>query len=85
MAKTIRELRLTFNEKDKDISEWLKGKSSQTGYIKDLLRLHMQIEQSYLANGVSVKQDNVSHGTIKKEDKENSEFDFDFDLSDLNL
>lgn len=83
MAKTIRELRLTFNEKDKDISEWLKGKSSQTAYIKDLLRLHLQIEQSYLSNGVNVKQDNVSCGTIKEDDKVDDEFDFD--LSDLNL
>ena len=83
MAKTIREVRLTFSEKDKDISEWLKGKSSQTAYIKDILRLHMQIEQSYLVNGVNVKQDNVSCGTIKEESKVND--DFDFDLSDLNL
>ena len=83
MAKTIREVRLTFSEKDKDISEFLKGKSSQTAYIKDILRLHMQIEQSYLANGVSVEQDNVSCGTIKEESKVND--DFDFDLSDLNL
>ena len=83
MAKTIREVRLTFSEKDKDISEFLKGKSSQTAYIKDILRLHMQIEQSYLVNGVNVKQDNVSCGTIKEESKVND--DFDFDLSDLNL
>ena len=82
MAKTIREVRLTFSEKDKDISEWLKGKSSQTAYIKDILRLHMQIEQSYLANGVSVEQ-SVPCETIKEESKVNDEFDFD--LSDLNL
>ena len=82
MAKTIRELRLTFSEKDKDISEWLKGKSSQTAYIKDLLRLHLQIEQSYLSNGVNVKQDNVSCGTIR-EDEENDEFDFNLDDLDL--
>ena len=83
MANPIREVRLTFSEKDKDISEFLKGKSSQTAYIKDLIRLHMQIEQSYLVNGVNVKQDNVSCGTIKEESKVND--DFDFDLSDLNL
>ena len=83
MAKTIREVRLTFSEKDKDISEWLKGKTSQTAYIKDLIRLHMLIEQSYLVNGVNVKQDNVSCETIKEESKVND--DFDFDLSDLNL
>ena len=82
MAKTIREIRLTFNEKDKDISEWLKGKSSQTAYIKDILRLHMQIEQSYLANGVNVEQ-GVSRETVKVEEKKQDEFDFD--LSDLNL
>lgn len=82
MAKTIREVRLTFNEKDKDISEWLKGKSSQTAYIKDLLRLHMQIEQSYLANGATVITD-VSRETVKVEEKKQDEFDFSLD--DLGL
>ena len=82
MAKTIREVRLTFSEKDKDISEWLKGKSSQTAYIKDLLRLHMQIEQSYLANNVNVEQ-SVSRETVKVEEKKQDEFDFSLD--DLNL
>lgn len=82
MAKTIREVRLTFNEKDKDISEWLKGKSSQTAYIKDLLRLHMQIEQSYLANDMNVEQ-SVSRETVKVEEKKQDEFDFSLD--DLGL
>lgn len=82
MAKTIREIRLTFNEKDKDISEWLKGKSSQTAYIKDLLRLHMQIEQSYLANDMNVEQ-SVSRETVKVEEKKQDEFDFSLD--DLGL
>lgn len=83
MAKTIKEVRLTFNERDKDIIEFLNRKTSKTGYIKDLIRLHMLIEQSYLANGVNVKQDNVSCGTTKDENEESDEFDFD--LSDLNL
>lgn len=82
MAKTIREVRLTFNEKDKDISEWLKGKSSQTAYIKDILRLHMQIEQSYLANGMNVEQ-SVSRETVNVEEKKQDEFDFSLD--DLGL
>lgn len=83
MAKTIKEVRLTFNERDKDIIEFLNRKTSKTGYIKDLIRLHMLIEQSYLANGVNVKQNNVSRGTTKDENEVNDEFDFD--LSDLNL
>ena len=82
MAKTIREVRLTFSEKDKDISEFLKGKSSQTAYIKDLIRLHMQIEQSYLANGAKVTTD-VSCETVKEENKVNDEFNFSLD--DLGL
>ena len=81
MAKTIREVRLTFSEKDKDISEWLKGKSSQAAYIKDILRLHMQIEQSYLANGVNMEQ-SVPRETVKEENKQD---EFDFSLDDLNL
>ena len=82
MAKTIREVRLTFSEKDKDISEFLKGKSSQTAYIKDLIRLHMQIEQSYLANGTTVTTD-VSCETVKVE--ENKQDEFNFSLDDLGL
>lgn len=82
MAKTIREVRLTFNERDKDIIEFLNGKTSKTAYIKDILRLHMQIEQSYLVNGVNVEQ-SVSRETVKVEEKKQDEFDFD--LSDLNL
>ena len=82
MAKTIKEVRLTFNEKDKDIIEFLNGKTSKTAYIKDILRLHMQIEQSYLVNGVNVEQ-SVSRETVKVEEKKQDEFDFD--LSDLNL
>lgn len=79
---TKKEMRLTFNEKDKDIIEFLNGKTSKTGYIKDLIRLHMLIEQSYLANGVNVEQ-SVSCETVKVEEKKQDEFDFD--LSDLNL
>jgi hypothetical protein len=79
---TKKEMRLTFNEKDSDIIEFLNGKTSKTGYIKDLIRLHMLIEQSYLANGVNVEQ-SVSRETVKVEEKKQDEFDFD--LSDLNL
>lgn len=82
MAKTIREVRLTFNEKDKDIIEFLNGKTSKTGYIKDLIRLHMQIEQSYLANGATIITD-ASRETVKVEEKKQDEFDFSLD--DLNL
>ena len=82
MKKTIKEVRLTFNERDKDIIKFLNGKTSKTAYIKDLLRLHMLIEQSYLVNGVNVEQ-NVSCETVKVEEKKQDEFDFD--LSDLNL
>lgn len=79
---TKKEMRLTFNEKDKDIIEFLNGKTSKTGYIKDLIRLHMLIEQSYLANGVNVEQ-GVSRETVKVEERKQDEYDFD--LSDLGL
>ena len=64
--KTIKEIRLTFNESDKDIIEFLNGKTSKKGIIKDLIRLHMQIEQSYLANGTKATTD-VSCETVKVE------------------
>ena len=79
---TKKEMRLTFNERDKDIIEFLNGKTSKTGYIKDLIRLHMLIEQSYLANGVNVEQ-GVSRETVKIEEKKQDEFDFSLD--DLGL
>ena len=78
--KTIKEMRLTFNEGDNDIIEFLNGKTSKTGYIKDLIRLHMQIEQSYLANGV---EQSVSCETVKVE--ENKQDEFNFSLDDLGL
>ena len=80
--KTIKEMRLTFHERDKDIIEFLNGKTSKTGYIKDLIRLHMLIEQSYLVNGVNVEQ-SVSCETVKEENKVNEEFNFSLD--DLGL
>lgn len=79
---TKKEMRLTFNEKDKDIIEFLNGKTSKTAYIKDILRLHMQIEQSYLANGMNIEQ-SVSRETVKVEEKKQDEFDFSLD--DLGL
>jgi hypothetical protein len=79
---TKKEMRLTFNEKDSDIIEYLNGKTSKTAFIKDLIRLHMQIEQSYLANGMNVEQ-SVSRETIKVEERKQDEFDFSLD--DLNL
>ena len=79
---TKKEMRLTFNEKDSDIIEYLNGKTSKTAFIKDLIRLHMQIEQSYLANGVNVEQ-SVSRETVKVEEKKQDEFDFSLD--DLGL
>ncbi|MFR2570120.1 MAG: hypothetical protein ACLS90_00140 [Clostridia bacterium] len=82
MKKTIKEVRLTFSEKDKDIIEFLNRKTSKTAYIKDILRLHMQIEQSYLSNGATVITD-VSRETVEVEEKKQDEFDFSLD--DLNL
>lgn len=79
---TKKEMRLTFNEKDSDIIEYLNGKTSKTAFIKDILRLHMQIEQSYLANGMNVEQ-SVSRETVKVEEKKQDEFDFSLD--DLGL
>lgn len=79
---TKKEIRLTFNEKDSDIIDFLNTKTSKTGYIKDLLRLHMKIEESYLANGISVKAD-VPCETV--DIKEDTQDEYDFDLSDLGL
>jgi len=80
---TKKEVRLTFSEKDKDIIDFLNTKTSKTGYIKDLIRLHMLIEQSYLATGMQVTT-NVPCETVKiKEEKKQDEYDFSLD--DLGL
>ena len=73
MAK--KEIRLTFNEKELDLYDFLCKKSSKTAYVKDLLRLHMNIEESYMANGLTVNT--VPSTQEEKQDK------FDFDLNDL--
>ena len=50
-----KEVRLTLNtEKDQDIIQFLNSKSSKVAYIKDIVRLHMKIEESYMANGLTV-------------------------------
>lgn len=73
MAK--KEIRLTFNEKELDLYDFLCKKSSKTAYVKDLLRLHMDIEQSYMANGSPVNT--VPSTQEEKQDK------YDFDITDL--
>ena len=71
-----KEVRLTLNtEKDQDIIQFLNSKSSKVAYIKDLIRLHMKIEESYMANGLTVNT--VPSIQEEKQDK------FDFDLNDL--
>lgn len=73
MAK--KEIRLTFNEKELDLYDFLCKKSSKTAYVKDLLRLHMDIEQSYMANGLTINT--VPSTQEEKQDK------YDFDITDL--
>ena len=73
MAK--KEIRLTFNEKELDLYDFLCKKSSKTAYVKDLLRLHMNIENSYMANGLIVNA--VPSTQEEKQDE------YDFDITDL--
>lgn len=73
MAK--KEIRLTFNEKELDLYDFLCKKSSKTAYVKDLLRLHMNIENSYMANGLTINT--VSSVQEEKQDE------YDFDITDL--
>ena len=71
-----KEVRLTLNtEKDQDIIQFLNSKSSKVAYIKDLIRLHMKIEESYMGNGLAI--DTIPSTQEEKQDK------FDFDLNDL--
>ena len=80
---TKKEIRLTFSEKDSNIIDFLNTKTSKTGYRKDLIRLHMLIEQSYLATGMQVTT-NVPCETVEiKEEKKQDEYDFSLD--DLGL
>ena len=71
-----KEVRLTLNtEKDQDIIQFLNSKSSKVAYIKDLIRLHMNIEESYMANSLTVNT--VPLTQEEKQDK------YDFDITDL--
>lgn len=71
-----KEVRLTLNtEKDQDIIQFLNSKSSKVAYIKDIVRLHMKIEESYMANGLTVNT--VPSTQEEKQDK------YDFDITDL--
>ena len=71
-----KEVRLTLNtEKDQDIIQFLNSKSSKVAYIKDLIRLHMKIEESYMSNSLTINT--IPSTQEKKQDK------YDFDITDL--
>lgn len=71
-----KEVRLTLNtEKDQDIIQFLNSKSSKVAYIKDLIRLHMKIEESYMANSLMINT--IPSTQEEKQDK------YDFDITDL--
>nr|DAZ34439.1 MAG TPA: hypothetical protein [Caudoviricetes sp.] len=71
-----KEVRLTLNtEKDQDIIQFLNSKSSKVAYIKDIVRLHMKIEESYMANSLTINATPLTQE--EKQDK------YDFDITDL--
>ena len=71
-----KEVRLTLNtEKDQDIIQFLNSKSSKVAYIKDLIRLHMKIEDSYMGNNLMINT--IPSAQEEKQDK------YDFDITDL--
>ena len=71
-----KEVRLTLNtEKDQDIIQFLNSKSSKVAYIKDLIRLLMKIEESYMANSLT-----VNTAPTTQEEKQDK---YDFDITDL--
>ena len=71
-----KEVRLTLNtEKDQDIIQFLNSKSSKVAYIKDLIRLHMKIEESYMGNSLMINT--IPSTQEEKQDK------YDFDITDL--
>ena len=94
MAK---EIRVTFTDKEKDIYDFIKSKSSASNFIKDLVKLEKERQENYtnavldnnIEKVVEVLASKIGSVEFKKEDdsfkKDEQKSEFDFDLNDLDL
>ena len=92
-----REIRGTFTDKEKDIYDFIKSKSSASNFIKDLLKLEKERQENYttavldknIEKVVEVLASKIGSVELKKEDdsfkKDAQKSEFDFDLNDLDL
>ena len=92
-----REIRVTFTDKEKDIYDFIKSKSSASNFIKDLVKLEKERQENYtnavldnnIVKVVEVLASKIGSGEFKKEDdsfkKDAQKSEFDFDLNDLDL
>lgn len=77
---TKKEIRLTFNNKEQDLIDYLENKSSKVAFIKDLVRREMQRDFNYINCGYVTAptiQQVVTSQSIQNDN------DFEFTLDDL--
>ena len=79
MAK---ELRVTFKENEMELYEYIRSKSSFSGFLKDLAMVEMQRERHYITCGFEQKKVNktVEPKPVVKEVQDLDISDLDFDI-----
>lgn len=93
-----REIRVTFTDKEQDIYDFIKSKSSASNFIKDLVKLEKERQENYknslvennldklaekLANKIgSIEPQKVSRKESNKSSASNGN-EYDFDIDDI--
>ncbi|MDB8790671.1 hypothetical protein PN398_08050 [Romboutsia sp. 1001216sp1] len=91
-----REIRVTFTDKEQDIYDFIKSKSSASNFIKDLVKLEKERQENYKNSLVENNLDKLAEklankiGSIepqkvinKESNKSNNGNEYDFDIDDI--
>lgn len=90
-----REIRVTFTDKEEDLYNFIKGKSSASNFLKDLATLEKERQENYKSSMVENNIEKIAEilanklGTVnlKQEDPGEDEVqvkeEYDFDINDI--
>ena len=90
-----REIRVTFTDKEEELYNFIKGKSSASNFLKDLATLEKERQENYKSSMVENNIEKIAEilanklGTVNLkqedhgEDEEKVEDEYDFDINDI--
>lgn len=86
-----REIRVTFTDKEEDLYNFIKGKSSASNFIKDLVKLEKERQANYTNPNTTNDLDKIVEKVatalgkveLKQEANEEIEDEYVFDIDDI--